>query len=400
MTPSKILYIHHGQGWGGAPKSLNLLLKNLDRALFEPWVLCLFGGEAADVFSKTVGADHVIVDERLTFTAHTNQAWFPFYHPSTLRYLYQIATMSRTTRLVSDHLQKIKPSLVHLNSTCLVAAGMAVKNEKIPLVWHLREPLSHGTFGVRYKKFKNWIESLSDTMIGISKNDAAPFLQSPKCEVIYNPVEAPVGKSRSQIRKEIGVDPTDKLIALFGYSPDKGIFDFVKAAALVVKKDAKAKFLFMGFRKNAPAKWIEEARELIKQNNLDDKFVFKGENGVGEFNSSPEIYMGAADVIAVPHTIPHFSRIVLEAGIVGTPVVAYAWGGAEELIEEGKTGKLVEPLNVARLSDALLDVISDEEKRLEMSRLALRKAFAEFSAAAHAVKVQKIYQKILLKIGR
>ena len=41
MNKIKILYVHHGTGWGGAPISMLNVLNQLDKSQFEPHVLLL-----------------------------------------------------------------------------------------------------------------------------------------------------------------------------------------------------------------------------------------------------------------------------------------------------------------------------------------------------------------------
>ena len=41
MNKIKILFVHHGTGWGGAPISMLNVLNRLDKAQFEPHVLLL-----------------------------------------------------------------------------------------------------------------------------------------------------------------------------------------------------------------------------------------------------------------------------------------------------------------------------------------------------------------------
>jgi glycosyltransferase involved in cell wall biosynthesis len=69
-------------------------------------------------------------------------------------------------------------------------------------------------------------------------------------------------------------------------------------------------------------------------------------------------------------------RVIVEAFCRGRPVVGSRVGGIPDLVEDGRTGVLVEPGNARALADALVQVLSDP-------------AYAgRLGAAAHAAAAQ------------
>ena len=70
---------------------------------------------------------------------------------------------------------------------------------------------------------------------------------------------------------------------------------------------------------------------------------------------NPFSYMAAADVLALPSLWEGSSNVLLEAMACGTPVVAATSAGdARVVLDKGRFGLLVEPLDEAALADALL----------------------------------------------
>ena len=89
---------------------------------------------------------------------------------------------------------------------------------------------------------------------------------------------------------------------------------------------------------------------------------------VGRVASAAGI-LGQLDVLVLPSTQEPFGTVVAEAMAAGTPVVATRVDGLPELVEDGVSGKLVEPGDTAALAVAVLEVL---ERRDEMGAAARR----------------------------
>jgi glycosyltransferase involved in cell wall biosynthesis len=90
------------------------------------------------------------------------------------------------------------------------------------------------------------------------------------------------------------------------------------------------------------------------------------------------------DVLVLPSLQEPFGTVLSEAMAVGTPVVATRVGGLAEVVEDGVTGRLVEPGDPQALAQATLDVLA---RRAEMGEAA-RGAAARFSTERHADLVE------------
>ncbi len=92
------------------------------------------------------------------------------------------------------------------------------------------------------------------------------------------------------------------------------------------------------------------------------------------------------DVLVLPSHQEPFGTVLSEAMAVGTPVVATRVGGLPEVVDDGVTGRLVEPGDPAAIAAGVLDVL---EHRDEMGARA-RSAAARFSTDAHTDAVEPL----------
>ena len=105
-------------------------------------------------------------------------------------------------------------------------------------------------------------------------------------------------------------------------------------------------------------------------------------------------YYRAADVCVVPSRSESFGLVALEASACGTPVVAAAVGGLRSIVEDGRTGFLVEgrePLDWATPVSLLLD--DPELAELMGSRAAARSA--RWSWCMTAARLRRLFSDLV-----
>jgi glycosyltransferase involved in cell wall biosynthesis len=94
------------------------------------------------------------------------------------------------------------------------------------------------------------------------------------------------------------------------------------------------------------------------------------------------------DVLVVPSRQEPFGTVAAEAMAVGTPVVATAVDGLNDVVEDGVTGRLVAPGRPDELAQAVLDVL---DRRDEMGTAA-RESARRFDADAYADRIEALLQ--------
>jgi glycosyltransferase involved in cell wall biosynthesis len=86
--------------------------------------------------------------------------------------------------------------------------------------------------------------------------------------------------------------------------------------------------------------------------------------------------MDRATCLVLPSRSEGLGRIIVEAMGRGRPVVASRVGGIVELVEDGRTGRLVEPQDACSLAHALVEVLGDADLASRMGQEARRRALA------------------------
>jgi len=87
-------------------------------------------------------------------------------------------------------------------------------------------------------------------------------------------------------------------------------------------------------------------------------------------------------------------RVVLEAGACGVPVVATRGPGASDVIEDGVTGRLVDPEDADALAEAVVSLLDDRETRRAMGTAAGEHIRSHHSLAAVTGRYLDLYRDL------
>lgn len=373
----KILYIHHSGNLGGAPKSLFLILKELNLKLYNAKIICISKGPVQDLFSE------------LNIPVIINESIFPFHgstvvakwsmHTYKINLLQSINSYRAAKRLFQDE----RPDIVHLNSSSLCFVAWAAKSvdKTITVICHVREPLRKSLFGYL---IKNICYHFVDKFIAIENFSAESMMTKGNISVIYNPVDLqlfnPLVKS-DILRSDLGLSP-DTIIFLFlaRVAPGNGVLEFLEVAEKLQAINDKFKFIVVGFNENAKDSYSKSVR--VKAQKISNSFLLAFRSDVAEVIAS-------CDIMIIPFTEPHFARSGIEAAAMGKPCIGSDIGGVKECIIDGKTGFLYK--NLEQCQQLCLELGSNKEKRSHIGQQAFNYASANFDSKKSAEKVFNTY---------
>lgn len=114
----------------------------------------------------------------------------------------------------------------------------------------------------------------------------------------------------------------------------------------------------------------------------------------GARSDIPAILRGL-DCFVLPSRGEGMSNTILEAMATGLPVIATKVGGNAELVEDGRTGRLVAAGDVAGLAAAIVSYASDVDAARAEGREGRRKVERLFTLEAMAKRYQQLYDRAL-----
>ncbi len=106
-------------------------------------------------------------------------------------------------------------------------------------------------------------------------------------------------------------------------------------------------------------------------------------------------YMSAGDLVALPSDTEGMPAVLLEAGLLGLPVVATRVGGVSECVRDGETGILVERNDETGLASALRDLLQQPERRCRLGRAARVWIERNFTMKGVAPQYAAFYRQVL-----
>jgi glycosyltransferase involved in cell wall biosynthesis len=400
MAPRKIrvLYIDGSIGFGGAPKSLALLLSGLTSV--EPIIVT---SARDDVRAKWFRGYRVYRIGMISSYYRRRRAteWVAAHVRNRL-----LQRLILKGLLVLDIVERVvcalqilvlakfhRVQLVHMNTACFPPEGLYVARFlRIPSISHLR-----GFFTYKESIFVNAMRRAS-IVIGISRAVAESIyhIKDPRfVRVVYNPVDSQafqcVVDQQKEARQSLGLRETDIGVGIFGRVVHwKGQREFVYACIEAMRKNPDIKAVIIGDASDSASAYFNEIKAIISGSEFRERFVLAG------YREDVERLYVAMDIIVHASVEPEpLGRVVLEGMAAKKPVIATDAGGPSEVIESGSDGILVPIGDIQRMGAAILELANDPRQRERMGNSGYNKVKTQFAIEPYASEVQRIYDELL-----
>jgi glycosyltransferase involved in cell wall biosynthesis len=166
--------------------------------------------------------------------------------------------------------------------------------------------------------------------------------------------------------------------------PEKGLGQFVRAAALVNREVPGTRFIVWG---DGPLRGDLEA--LVTSLHLGDVFQLAGAT------REPEEALREIDVLVVPSLSEACPNVVLEGMATGLPVIGSRIGDIPALVEDGKTGFIVPPDEPATLARVIATVAKSPALAAQLGAQALQRARAELGIDRMVAATETFYARAI-----
>ena len=188
----------------------------------------------------------------------------------------------------------------------------------------------------------------------------------------------------------VEVQEDENLILFFGRIWEyKGLEYLIRAEPLITARVPSARIMIAGQGEN----FSRYARMMVHP----ERFVVHNEF-ISEERTAE--YFQRASVVVLPYIEASQSGVIPLAYSAGKPVVASKVGGLPEMVEDGRTGYLVEPRDIQGLAEAVVKLLRNGELRRQMGVNGKNKIEGECAPEAIARKTVEVYRRAAARNGR
>jgi L-malate glycosyltransferase len=270
----------------------------------------------------------------------------------------------------------------HFNQLFYSVLGAKLTGARIVHMEHSVEFLKHK----RLAKALQFLSRFCDKVIAIGSDGARALkelagIPEGKLEIIRAGVDpANYGESKGEARRLLGLNQQEKIAVIVArLFPEKNHKLLLEAFAEVVRRVENARLLIVG-------DGVEEAaiQNEITRLKLREQVTMMGvRRDVARILAASDVFVLSSDREGLPIA-------VLEAMAAAKPVVATAVGDLPMVVKDFETGRVVPAKNPQALAAALIEVLGDEKKALNMGAKALR-TVDEYSLKTMVAKFELLY---------
>jgi len=395
-APIRVLFIQ-SQAYYGADSAVHArLMRHFDRASVEVHVACT----TEDTADPDVSASRhlrAIPDVRILATR---------FGPS----LDGVRDWSRATRMLGMAIMPMS----------MLSLATYIRRHKIQVIHGTEKPRDalygvvlgkltgaksvvhmHVSYGDWQSRVVKWALGQADAVVGVSRFTADSIIRAgyPRQRIyaVHNGLDVrdwdPTLDGRS-VRRELGIPVDAPLLGIFArLFTWKGHSALLDALAVVRSAVPDVRLIIVGEDDSRAhpggGSYRSELEARVRGLGLRDNVIFTG------FRTDIPRLMAALDVFTLPSWEEPFGMVFIEAMAMKKPVVAWASGGALEVVVHNETGLLTEPRSTPALADAILTLLRDPDLRRRFGEAGRLRVMETFSPERTCAAMLEVYRATL-----
>lgn len=311
--------------------------------------------------------------------------------------LQSLSSFSSITPLVLNVTRIAKNyDIIYANTQkALVVGALASFFSRRPLVYHLRDILNADHFSTTNRRIAVTLANRSSLVIANSEATRTAFLESGGrleiTQVVYNGFQPEKYQAATSdvntIQQQLELEGKFIVGHFSRLSPWKGQHILLEA---LTHCPENVTALFVGDALFGEQEYVEQLHKQVDDLGLQNRVKFLG------FRSDVVPLMTACNLVAHTSTSPEpFGRVIIEAMLCKTPIVASAAGGVVELVNPGKTGWLVSPGNSEELANVINSCYQNPELATNVAIEAYQKANENFQLEQTRQQIDQLLRKLL-----
>ncbi|WP_221389772.1 glycosyltransferase [Dyadobacter sp. NIV53] len=321
----------------GSEMMLLYIIQNIDRNRFDVGIVSFANGELlkelpADIPVFIVPKDYNLL-QKIKFQLGINP---------TLNYLRKIA-------------KEFKADFWYINTMMLPETVAIAKEFSIRFITHFHElPLTYAVLS--RSDIKNIID-YSDLIIGCSQVTCKAIEQAggKNTALLYSFIDTEkVTKNQertAEIRKTLGIPKDDYIWILSGMTSERKGFDLLPDIAEELN-DPHVHLIWVGDKLGDGLTYYTEQR--CSDTKSKTHIHLAGKQKDDYYN-----YLNAGNGFLLTSRQDPFPLVMIEAALLGKPIISFPSGGVSEFVEEGM-GIVTQDLSVKQMVDAMRKVMSGE----------------------------------------
>ncbi len=393
-----VLFFSHAANLAGAERSL----LDLVRGLSERGILCTAvlpaHGPLRSELVKLGCATYVPPDDAI----FSRGWWWANIPPGPSRAAIATGAEAVTDVLIPE-IGTLAPDVIFSQTIVSPWGALCAEILKVSHVLSAREYgiLDHGmAFLMGFRESMDALYASSEAVFCITSDVKEALFGADadrKAEVVYSSIRPedvqPKAKGAGGAEEIPKADPAVPTLGIFGtIAAGKGHGDLIRACLDLARRGIVCRCLLAG--SVVDEEYAATLRREIDESGFSDRFVWAG------FVDDPYVLMRQVDLLVSCSRKEALGRTLIEAALLGRPIVYANSGGPREIFTAGEHGLAYEPGDVQDLARTLEAALQDRAATAERARKAKEYVLRRFSDEAYAGKIGDRLRRIARQPGR